>query len=367
MRDEPLASVVVNNYNYGRFVGRAIDSALGQTYPKVEVVVVDDGSTDNSREVISGYGDRIVALLKENGGQASACNAGFDVSRGEVVLFLDSDDVLLPSAVRRAVDEFRANAGAAKVQYKLQIVDAEGGISGGVVPRRSYRGPFEDDMLRYVLKFHSYPRAPMSGNVFRRAMLRRILPMPEDLYRSGADLYLNDLSVMFGPTIFLEEVGAHYRVHGSNVYASVRSMDDPAPFRRALLRFADVRARQRELFETLHYIEVREVGAWDLFFLKDRMIHLKLAPENHPFREGLASLCARGCVSAAVYPGLRPEKRVLYALWFLATAVAPKPLAAPLVRRMLNPYAANERTVGGLIGRLRGSWRRVAPSGARSE
>src|SRR4029077_3087176 len=83
---------------YGRFLGRAIDSALGQAYPWTEVVVVDDGSTDESRAVIAGYGDRVVPVLKGNGGQASAFNAGLAASRGRVVIFLDSDDWLTRTA-----------------------------------------------------------------------------------------------------------------------------------------------------------------------------------------------------------------------------------------------------------------------------
>src|SRR4029079_13012949 len=75
-RDVPLVSVIVNNFNYERYVGQAIESALGQTYPHVEVIVVDDGSQDASRTVIEGFGDRVIALLKENGGQGSAFNVG---------------------------------------------------------------------------------------------------------------------------------------------------------------------------------------------------------------------------------------------------------------------------------------------------
>src|SRR5215207_5228480 len=96
-------SVVVNNYNYERFLREAIDSALEQTYPHTEVVVVDDGSTDGSREVIAGYGEQVIPVLKENGGQASAFNAGFEASGGEVVIFLDADDYLFPHTVERVV------------------------------------------------------------------------------------------------------------------------------------------------------------------------------------------------------------------------------------------------------------------------
>src|SRR2546428_10583836 len=102
MNNFELASIIINNYNYRRFLREAVDSALNQTYRNTEVIVVDDGSTDGSPEIIASYGDRIIPVLKQNGGQNSALNAGFSSSRGDVILFLDSDDVLLPTAVEAA-------------------------------------------------------------------------------------------------------------------------------------------------------------------------------------------------------------------------------------------------------------------------
>ncbi|MBA3924582.1 MAG: glycosyltransferase, partial [Nostocaceae cyanobacterium] len=92
MNSRPLVSILINNYNYERFLREAIDSASLQTYSPVEVVVVDDGSGDNSRELIASYGEQIVSVFKQNGGQASAFNAGFAASHGEIVCFLDADD-----------------------------------------------------------------------------------------------------------------------------------------------------------------------------------------------------------------------------------------------------------------------------------
>ena len=97
-----LASIIIDNYNYAGFLREAIESALNQTYQKIEIIVVDDGSTDSSREIISSYGCRVISILKCNGGQNSALNAGFSASRGNVILFLDSDDALLPTAVEAA-------------------------------------------------------------------------------------------------------------------------------------------------------------------------------------------------------------------------------------------------------------------------
>ncbi|MGL5878790.1 MAG: glycosyltransferase family 2 protein, partial [Xenococcaceae cyanobacterium] len=96
MSERPLVSILINNYNYGKFLPEAIDSALAQTYDRCETIVVDDGSTDNSQEIIASYGDRIVPIFKTNGGQASAFNAGFAASSGDIICFLDADDVFLP-------------------------------------------------------------------------------------------------------------------------------------------------------------------------------------------------------------------------------------------------------------------------------
>ena len=90
--------IIINNYNYGRFVEACVDSALGQTYGRVRVIVVDDGSTDDSRQRLCDYANGVDLVFKQNGGQASAINAGFVRSRGDVVIFLDADDVLHSAA-----------------------------------------------------------------------------------------------------------------------------------------------------------------------------------------------------------------------------------------------------------------------------
>src|ERR1700676_5593843 len=105
----PLVSILINNYNYASFLGEAIESALAQTFDNFEVIVVDDGSTDSSREVIAQYGNRIVRIMKENGGQASAFNACFAASKGDIICFLDSDDLFLPEKVSSIVQIFEDN------------------------------------------------------------------------------------------------------------------------------------------------------------------------------------------------------------------------------------------------------------------
>ncbi len=108
-QNAPLVSILINNYNYGRFLGDAIRSALAQSYANLEIVVVDDGSTDNSVETAQTFGDVVHLIAKENGGQASSFNAGFAASRGEIICLLDADDEFLPGKVERIVEVFRQN------------------------------------------------------------------------------------------------------------------------------------------------------------------------------------------------------------------------------------------------------------------
>src|SRR5450755_4751250 len=96
-------SIVINNYNYGEFLGRAVDSSLGQSYGNVEVVVVDDGSSDNSMAVLAAYAGAIKLVPQTNGGQGSAYNTGFRHASGAVIIFLDADDWLYPEAVAEVV------------------------------------------------------------------------------------------------------------------------------------------------------------------------------------------------------------------------------------------------------------------------
>ena len=103
--DRAAISVLINNYNYGRFVGRAIDSALGQQAVDVEIVVVDDGSSDQSPAILEAYGDRVKVLFQKNRGQAAAINTAVHSSSGEILCFLDADDWWAPtklSAIAKA-------------------------------------------------------------------------------------------------------------------------------------------------------------------------------------------------------------------------------------------------------------------------
>ena len=214
----PRTSIVITNYNYERFLRDAIDSALSQTDTNREVIVVDDGSTDGSAQVISSYGQEVRPVFKTNGGMASGYNAGFRVSRGDIVLFLDSDDMLLPTAVTEVVQAFDQGR-VAKVHWPLLEINEDGTATGNVVPRRDLpEGDFRAATLSHGPDAYLSP--PTSGNAWSRAFLERVLPMPEPEYRQHADAYLTTLAPHFGTIRRLATPQAKYRVHRANDYAT---------------------------------------------------------------------------------------------------------------------------------------------------
>jgi glycosyltransferase involved in cell wall biosynthesis len=204
----------VSSFNYARFLPDAIESALCQTCADTEVVVVDDGSTDESREVIERYRGEMLAILKENAGQASAFNAGFAATRGDVVLFLDSDDVLLPGAVESALEALGPD-GAVKAQWPLAEIDEQGRRTGRVVPSEALRGGFLlAELIETGLPEYDWP--PTSGNAWARPLLDELLPMPEEPYRTCPDIYLAALARLYGRIETVDEPQALYRIHGRN-------------------------------------------------------------------------------------------------------------------------------------------------------
>ena len=192
-----LASVIINNFNYGRIIGDAIASALAQTHPDVEVIVVDDGSTDGSHEVIHGFGGRITPIFKENGGMASTHNVGFAASRGAAVVFLDADDILLPQALERAFAVLED--GVVHVHWPTLHTDAAGRSLGRVEPEEPLP---EGDLRRAAVERGPYASraVPMSANVWTRDFLEQVLPMPEPVFRSHTDAYLSALAPVYGET-----------------------------------------------------------------------------------------------------------------------------------------------------------------------
>jgi glycosyltransferase involved in cell wall biosynthesis len=207
-------SVIINNYNYSRFVGQAIGSALAIDWPDKEIIVVDDGSTDDSRRVIESFGQSITAIFTANGGQTRAANTGFERSTGEVVIFLDADDVLLPMVARQVMSAWKP--GVAKIQYGLIYVDQGLRPLGRCWPVYTEKNTPES-VWRLMRETGDYLSPQTSGNAWSRDFLSEVFPIPtRDEGLRWIDIYLQKLAPFFGDVMSLTTPQCLYRRHGNN-------------------------------------------------------------------------------------------------------------------------------------------------------
>ena len=121
-----LVSVVIPSYNYAHFLRETIDSVLAQTYPDIEIIVVDDGSTDKTTEILQSYGEQIRSSFQQNQGVSAARNNGARLSEGEFVAFLDADDSWLPTKIEKQVQRFEEDEKLGLVHVGVDEVDAQG-------------------------------------------------------------------------------------------------------------------------------------------------------------------------------------------------------------------------------------------------
>lgn len=335
-----LVSIIVNNYNYGRYIGAAIDSALRQTHPDVEVIVVDDGSTDDSRAVIAGFGERVAAIYQANGGQAAALNAGWARCRGEVVIFLDADDVLRPHVAAEYAAAFAVNSGAARAHCRMIVIDAEGRPTGGVKPA-AHLPLLRGDLRRAVMSFpDDLPWLPTSGNAYAAAVLRQIMPIPAEEFRILADYYLSHVTPLFGPVLALDAVGAHYRVHGANHYARDGAPLDLAQVRRTITYWqaAHVYVQRFAAELALPGRPATPNDVLSVALTANRLVSLKLDPARHPVPGDTAGKLLRlGWRAAARRFDVGAGTRLKFRAWFLAMALGPRPLALWLADLLLRP------------------------------
>jgi len=242
MNNHAFVSIVITSYNHGRFLRDAIDSTLSQTYSYTEIIVVDDGSTDNSQEIIASYGDRIVPVVKENGGEASAFNAGFAASRGNILCFLDSDDLFLSEKVAKIVAVFTQHPAIGSCFHTLKALDETG--AGLALPYMALTGErdFRSGIRKGKMPFIA---TAMSGMCFRRPLLQLICPMPEIKGRAIGEHYIKWVSLALQPTFFLDEALALQRIHSDNSYTG--KADDVARARNCIVQACWLREQGPEI------------------------------------------------------------------------------------------------------------------------
>ena len=333
MIERPIAlSVVIANYNYAEYVGQAIESALAIDWPDVEVVVVDDGSTDGSRSVIESYGERIVAIFQANAGQIAARNVGFARCRGDAVVFLDSDDLLHPSVMREAAAAW--HAGVSKVQFRMRVIDSEGKPLGSSFPQYSIV-PTPAQIRSWAVATGSYPTPPCSGNLFARSCLEAIFPL-DDYCGEAPDTCCIAAAPFLGEVITIPKPLADYRVHGRNVGAVLQLETN------RLLQQTQDAVRRFEYAQRIARsvgIEVSDRGKHLSYpQLRFRVASFRLARARHPIAGDTTTRILADAVRATLTPqGIRPMAAIVTLAWVTLVLTAPRRIAASLVHWRLSP------------------------------
>jgi hypothetical protein len=334
---ELAVDVVVNNHNYGAYVVDAVESARAQDHARVNVVVVDDGSTDDSRDRLEAYDGTVEVLLTENRGQAAALNAGFAHCRGEVVIFLDADDVLAPFAASHAAAALAAQPRASRAHFRMRMIDADGRPLGHSRPATDQPLP-HGDLRRPELAFPFDMAWPgTSGNAFRTESLRRIMPIPERSYgRWGADWYLVHLTTLLGEVVALDEAGAFYRLHGANAFEPAAPVLNLERIRREIGYQQTTAAALTRLADELNL--ARPDPILSLSNLALRLISRKLAPAQHPVASDRAPvLLAQACRAAARRYDVPWAVRAAMVACLAVIAASPRRLSTRLAELFVFP------------------------------
>jgi glycosyltransferase involved in cell wall biosynthesis len=315
-------SIIIINHNYARFLTAAIESALAQTTPAKEVVVVDDGSTDASADIIRGYGRRIRPVFKPAGGHVSAVNAGYPAATGDLCIFLDADDLLYDRCIETVLGAWRP--GAVKLQFRLDTIDQDGADQH--MPFPYFPADLTPDSVRrQALQFGVYPWTVSSGNAFSRTLLDALLPIDvKNIYRSP-DGYINKLAPLFGDVESISDVLGAYRVHGANAWAQpgqgIQIEQIVRWLRFDLVLQRNFEAKAAQLGVALPgYPDIRNLQQLEYRLLAWRFARMEFDQSNST----RASLFAAGLKAIQAAPGLTWVGRGAWAGWLFVMAFMPK-------------------------------------------
>ncbi len=343
---DPRMAIVIVNYNYAAYLPQAIGSALAQTVA-CEVIVVDDCSTDESRAVIDGYGDRVRPVYRSsNGGMSAAVNSGYCFTSAPVVLFLDADDFLYPHAARAVLDVWFK--GVAQVQARLHLVDETGKVEDVFPPLEA--GIAADDAVTGLRERGRYATTVTSGLAFARTALEQVMPIPEQAFDRSADGYLATVAPLYGRVVAIEEPIGAYRRHGSNHSGFAADMAK--------------RARWRVDHDEHRYAALREhagrqglsiaadAGLHDATHLEQRLASICFEPAQHPYRgDSRGALAIKGA-RAAFAGSMSLKRRATHAAMFLAAGFTPLPVARRALAWKLE-RSSRPKVIDWAAGRLR--------------
>lgn len=264
-----LVSVLINNYNYGRFIEYCLQSIFNQTYKHIEIIVYDDGSTDDSVEILSKYADKLKLIAKPNYGkypsfnQAHGIYTAFLESKGSIICLLDSDDAFVHNKVELIVEEFTRNPELVMVQHNMLKIDVNNMRSGEVIKKNFLIDENPLSGIYFTRRLDPF-FMQTSALSFSRAYLEKILPLQEGVYELiWADVRLTRAAVFTERIKSLDVNLSEYRVHSTNDSSKLK---DPVFF---------------NTFRTQHYAYFNEQaklnGRAELVPVANRLSKLRLA------------------------------------------------------------------------------------------
>jgi glycosyltransferase involved in cell wall biosynthesis len=311
-------SVIIANYNYRDFVGAAIESALAVDWPDKEVIVVDDASTDDSRSVIDGFRGKVAAYFRPKSYQLGAHIFGFEESTGDVIIFLDADDLLEPEVMLEVGKVWRP--GVSKVQYRMNLIDAAGAQTGTAIPQF----PLTDDtekLRRTFLRAMTYTTPPGSGNAYSRDFVRIAFAMaPSTIHES--DAVLVTLAPMMGDILTIRKPLARYRIHATN--SMLMHSLDAAKIRRRLQQDVELALLFTTAAQQLHLPPARDPLSRNFNHLQYRFASHLLEPSAHPFPgDTVIELGCRLIYAAITYSQMPWRDRTILLVWTIACALTP--------------------------------------------
>jgi glycosyltransferase involved in cell wall biosynthesis len=218
---QPLVSIVIPSYNHAAYLRQAIDSILAQDYPRIELIVIDDGSTDGSPDILRGYGSQFHWDVQANQGQVATLNRGWLMSRGEILGYLSADDVLLPGAVNAAVRYLEDHRDAVLAYCDFNLIDPQSAVV------RRVRAP-DFDYRRMVVELEC---PPGPGAFFRRTAFEKAGTWNPHFKQMLDYEYWLRLG-LHGRFVRIPQVLAAYRVHpGSQSFAATHQIRPEEPIR----------------------------------------------------------------------------------------------------------------------------------------
>jgi glycosyltransferase involved in cell wall biosynthesis len=318
-------SVIIANYNYRDFVGAAIASALAIDWPDKEVIVVDDASTDDSRSIIEGFHARVGAYFRPKSNQLGAHMFGFEQSTGDVIIFLDSDDLVEPEVMREIAKVWRP--GISKVQFRMNLIDATGTQLGSAIPQFPPRDDPEK-LRRTYLRTMAYTTPPGSGNAYSREFVRTAFGFGATIPES--DAILLTLAPILGDVLSVLKPLARYRSHGAS-FGGMRSLD-VSKLRKQLNQDVERARLFVRVSQQLELSVPQDPLRYCLVHLQYRLASYLVEPSAHPFRDDrLSGLAYRLIFSATTSSQMRLRDRAILVAWAVACVLAPAGLRRDLV------------------------------------